>query len=193
MIAGHVLLTIFAIMTNELLIVRNSGAIQAVFAPLPFLGLIAMTAFELLVALLAGLHLRRPDRGLRGGVGPSGTLTARTFAVSNIENVKYIETPGSPGTSVRRDECCHGTEHPGRDRPERAEERPRVRRLRSRGHRPGRRHRLPGRPPSVQAMARQPEMAGNDPYDDVPRHRVRRGPRAHRVRPQVHLSLAPSG
>jgi F-type H+-transporting ATPase subunit a len=34
------------------LIVRNSGAIQAVFAPLPFLGLIALTALELLVALL---------------------------------------------------------------------------------------------------------------------------------------------
>jgi F-type H+-transporting ATPase subunit a len=52
MTAGHLLLTIFAIMCNELLIVRNSGAIQAVFAPLPFLGLIALTALELLVALL---------------------------------------------------------------------------------------------------------------------------------------------
>lgn len=52
MTAGHVLLGIFAIMTNELLIVRNSGLYQVVFAPLPFLGLVAFTGFELLVAVL---------------------------------------------------------------------------------------------------------------------------------------------
>ena len=52
MTAGHVLLTIFAIMTNELLIVHNSGIYQVVFAPLPFLGLVAFTGFELLVAVL---------------------------------------------------------------------------------------------------------------------------------------------
>ena len=52
MTAGHVLLAIFAIMTNELLIVRNSGLYQVVFAPLPFLGLVAVTGFELLVAVL---------------------------------------------------------------------------------------------------------------------------------------------
>jgi F-type H+-transporting ATPase subunit a len=52
MVAGHVLLTIFAIMTNELLIVHNSGWYQAVFSPLPFVGLVAFTAFEVLVAVL---------------------------------------------------------------------------------------------------------------------------------------------
>jgi len=52
MTAGHVLLAIFAIMTNELLVVRNSGWYQALFAPLPFLGLVAFTAFEILVAVL---------------------------------------------------------------------------------------------------------------------------------------------
>jgi len=52
MTAGHVLLAIFAIMTNELLIERNSGWYQVIFAPLPFVGLVAFTAFELLVALL---------------------------------------------------------------------------------------------------------------------------------------------
>jgi F-type H+-transporting ATPase subunit a len=52
MTAGHVLLAIFAIMTNELLIVHGSGIYQVVFAPLPFLGLVAFTAFELLVAVL---------------------------------------------------------------------------------------------------------------------------------------------
>jgi F-type H+-transporting ATPase subunit a len=52
MTAGHVLLAIFAIMTNELLVVRNSGLYQVVFAPLPFLGLVAFTGFELLVAVL---------------------------------------------------------------------------------------------------------------------------------------------
>src|SRR3990172_9027350 len=36
MTAGHVLLTIFAIMTNELLIVHNSGIYQVAFSPLPF-------------------------------------------------------------------------------------------------------------------------------------------------------------
>ena len=52
MTAGHVLLTIFAIMTNELLIKHNSGLYQIAFAWLPFLGLVAFTAFELLVAVL---------------------------------------------------------------------------------------------------------------------------------------------
>jgi F-type H+-transporting ATPase subunit a len=52
MTAGHLLLTIFAIMTNELLIVHNSGLYQIAFAPLPFAGLVAMTAFEIFVALL---------------------------------------------------------------------------------------------------------------------------------------------
>jgi F-type H+-transporting ATPase subunit a len=52
MTAGHVLLTIFAIMVNELAIVRNSGIIQLAFAPLPFLGLVAFTAFEVLVSVL---------------------------------------------------------------------------------------------------------------------------------------------
>jgi F-type H+-transporting ATPase subunit a len=52
MTAGHVLLTIFAIMVNELAVVRNSGDYQLVFAPLPFLGLVAFTAFEVLVSVL---------------------------------------------------------------------------------------------------------------------------------------------
>ena len=52
MTAGHVLLTIFAIMTNELLVVHNSGWLQAAFSPLPFAGLVAFTGFELLVAVL---------------------------------------------------------------------------------------------------------------------------------------------
>jgi F-type H+-transporting ATPase subunit a len=52
MTAGHVLLAIFAIMTNELLIERSSGLYQIAFAPLPFAGLVAFTGFELLVAVL---------------------------------------------------------------------------------------------------------------------------------------------
>ena len=52
MTAGHLILTIFAIMTNELLIVHNSGLYQVIFAPLPFLGLVAFTGFEVLVAVL---------------------------------------------------------------------------------------------------------------------------------------------
>lgn len=52
MTAGHVLLTIFAIMTNELLIVHNSGIYQVAFSPLPFVGLVAFTAFEVLVSVL---------------------------------------------------------------------------------------------------------------------------------------------
>jgi F-type H+-transporting ATPase subunit a len=52
MTAGHVLLAIFAIMTNELLIKHNSGIYQVIFAPLPFAGLVAFTAFEILVAVL---------------------------------------------------------------------------------------------------------------------------------------------
>ncbi|MBX3381077.1 MAG: F0F1 ATP synthase subunit A [Phycisphaeraceae bacterium] len=52
MTAGHVLLAIFAIMTNELLVKHNSGLYQVIFSPLPFLGLVAFTAFEILVAVL---------------------------------------------------------------------------------------------------------------------------------------------
>ena len=52
MTAGHVLLAIFAIMTNELLIVRNSGWYQAIISPFPLVGLVAMTALEILVAVL---------------------------------------------------------------------------------------------------------------------------------------------
>jgi F-type H+-transporting ATPase subunit a len=52
MTAGHVLLTIFAIMTNELFVVRNSSDFQAVVGPLPFVGLIAFTGFEVLVSVL---------------------------------------------------------------------------------------------------------------------------------------------
>jgi F-type H+-transporting ATPase subunit a len=52
MTAGHLLLTIFAIMTNELLIVHNSGLFQIAFSPLPFAGLVAFTGFEILVAVL---------------------------------------------------------------------------------------------------------------------------------------------
>jgi F-type H+-transporting ATPase subunit a len=52
MTAGHVLLAVFAIMTNELFVVHNSGLYQIAFSPLPFLGLVAFTGFELLVAVL---------------------------------------------------------------------------------------------------------------------------------------------
>ncbi len=51
MVAGHVLLTVFAVMCAELLR-ANSGAYQLVFIPLPFFMLTAMTAFEILVAVL---------------------------------------------------------------------------------------------------------------------------------------------
>jgi F-type H+-transporting ATPase subunit a len=52
MTAGHVLLAIFAIMTNELVVKHNSGVFQIPFGILPFVGLVAFTAFELLVAVL---------------------------------------------------------------------------------------------------------------------------------------------
>jgi len=51
MVAGHVLLTVFAVMCVELL-KHNSGIYQVFFIPLPFFGLVFMTAFEILVALL---------------------------------------------------------------------------------------------------------------------------------------------
>jgi len=51
MVAGHVLLTVFAVMCIELL-KHNSGIYQIFFIPLPFFGLLFMTAFEILVALL---------------------------------------------------------------------------------------------------------------------------------------------
>jgi F-type H+-transporting ATPase subunit a len=52
MTAGHLLLTIFAVMCNELLIVHHSGLFQVAFSPLPFAGLVAFTAFEIFVAVL---------------------------------------------------------------------------------------------------------------------------------------------
>ncbi len=51
MVAGHVLLTVFAVMCEELLH-ANSGAYQIAFIPLPFFMLTAMTGFEILVAVL---------------------------------------------------------------------------------------------------------------------------------------------
>lgn len=51
MVAGHVLISVFAIMTEELLR-ANSGKYQWLFLPLPFFALMAMIAFEILVALL---------------------------------------------------------------------------------------------------------------------------------------------
>jgi len=51
MVAGHVLLTVFAVMCQALL-EHPSGIYQLVFVPFPFLGLLFMTAFEILVALL---------------------------------------------------------------------------------------------------------------------------------------------
>jgi F-type H+-transporting ATPase subunit a len=52
MTAGHVLLAIFCIMTSELIIHHNSGIWQIPLGILPFFALVAMTAFEFLVALL---------------------------------------------------------------------------------------------------------------------------------------------
>ena len=51
MVAGHVLLTVFAVMCAELL-KHNSGVYQLAFIPLPFFMLTAMTGFEILVAVL---------------------------------------------------------------------------------------------------------------------------------------------
>ena len=52
MTAGHVLLAIFAIMTSQLIVEHNSGAFQIPLGILPFFALVAMTAFEFLVAVL---------------------------------------------------------------------------------------------------------------------------------------------
>lgn len=52
MTAGHVLLGIFAIMTSQLILEHNSGAFQIPLGILPFFALVAMTAFEFLVAVL---------------------------------------------------------------------------------------------------------------------------------------------
>lgn len=52
MVAGHVLLSVFAIMTNELIAKHNSGIYQIPIGILPFLMLVFMTVFELLVAVL---------------------------------------------------------------------------------------------------------------------------------------------
>lgn len=51
MFAGHILLALFALMTAAL-VEMNSGAYQGFLAIFPFLGLIFMVAFELLVAFL---------------------------------------------------------------------------------------------------------------------------------------------
>jgi F-type H+-transporting ATPase subunit a len=52
MTAGHVLLAIFAIMTSQLILEHNSGVFQIPIGILPFFALVAMTAFEFLVAVL---------------------------------------------------------------------------------------------------------------------------------------------
>jgi F-type H+-transporting ATPase subunit a len=52
MAAGHVLLAVFCIMTSELIVEHNSGIWQIPLGILPFAALVAMTAFEFLVAVL---------------------------------------------------------------------------------------------------------------------------------------------
>ena len=52
MAAGHVLLAVFCIMTSELVIEHTSGIWQIPLGILPFFALVAMTAFEFLVAVL---------------------------------------------------------------------------------------------------------------------------------------------
>ena len=53
MAAGHVLLAMFAIMTNELIDRATTAAgSRSPLGILPFLALVAMTGFEFLVALL---------------------------------------------------------------------------------------------------------------------------------------------
>ena len=52
MAAGHVLLAVFCIMTSELVIHHTSGIWQIPLGILPFFALVAMTTFELLVAVL---------------------------------------------------------------------------------------------------------------------------------------------
>jgi F-type H+-transporting ATPase subunit a len=52
MAAGHVLLAVFCIMTSELIVHHNSGIWQIPLGILPFFALLAMTAFEFLVAVL---------------------------------------------------------------------------------------------------------------------------------------------
>jgi F-type H+-transporting ATPase subunit a len=52
MAAGHVLLAVFCIMTSELIIHHDSGILQIPLGILPFFALVAMTAFEFLVAVL---------------------------------------------------------------------------------------------------------------------------------------------
>ena len=51
MFAGHILLTLFGIMTAEL-VAHKSGVYQIPIAVLPFLGLLFLTIFEILVAFL---------------------------------------------------------------------------------------------------------------------------------------------
>ncbi len=55
MVAGHVLIAVFALMSDQLLTSANNAKhvwYQSIIAPLPFLMLIFMTVFELLVAVL---------------------------------------------------------------------------------------------------------------------------------------------
>ena len=52
MLAGHVLISVFAIMTNELVVKHPSGVYQIPIGILPFVMLVFMTIFELLVAFL---------------------------------------------------------------------------------------------------------------------------------------------
>ncbi len=75
MAAGHVLLALFAIMTNELIVVHASGWFQIPMGILPFAGLVAMVRLRVPGRAPAGLHLHHPHRCLRQRIAARRALS----------------------------------------------------------------------------------------------------------------------
>ena len=136
MTAGHVLLTIFAIMTNELLIVHNSGVYQVVFAPLPFARPRRVHCLRAPRRRAAGLHLHDPHGGLHRRVHASRALAHPVTDLATSTRYTGESTQCGPSSI-----SSHKPPPIGPDLKSGLG----SGRLRPRGHRPGHRHRLPRR------------------------------------------------
>ena len=76
MLAGHILLVTFALLTQSLITAETQQLLLKPMAILPFFMLVFLTAFEVLVGLPAGLHLHDPHRRVHRRLGSPRALIA---------------------------------------------------------------------------------------------------------------------
>ena len=95
MLAGHLILVTFAVICTAALL---AAKITVVIVPFSFALLVAMTGFEILVELPAGVHLHDPDRGVHRQLHAPRALTHNLAQEKNKENPRgSAPSPPRPG------------------------------------------------------------------------------------------------